>query len=167
LPSVTLPNFAPSGLPRGGIELRMFITGRKRLLDILDEFSNSSKMEATFEEAIPGMLQDFVERAKEVTHRGRSGHLAESHIWDYDVHHYRGRVFIDPRVMFSYPRSHVLRLPSIYGLFEHARGGTHAFYQIVIDRYGSAYADVGMKMMMRHWDKSTMYKMYPEEEITQ
>lgn len=165
MPSVTLPKSSPSGLSRGGIELRFYIDGRKRLLDALSEFSDPHKMGATFEEVFPAMLEEFTERAKEVTHKGKTGHLAAAHMWDYDPRHYRGRVFIDPRVMYALPRQQTLRLPSIYGLYEHARGGEHAFYKIVMERYGDQYAEMGMKMMTRHWDKSTMYKMYPTEEI--
>jgi hypothetical protein len=48
----------------------------------------------------------------------------------------RGRIFIDPSAVN--PRSK--GKPSEYGVFEHARGGTHGFYQRVIDEQETSIA---------------------------
>ncbi len=45
----------------------------------------------------------------------------------------RGRIYIDPST--SNPRSG--QAPATYGPYEHDRGGSHAFYQRVIDEHGA------------------------------
>lgn len=59
-----------------------------------------------------------------------TGALKSSHRMELSGAH--GRVFIDPSAMN--PRSG--QRTAVYGPFEHARGGEHAFYQRVIDEYG-------------------------------
>ncbi len=59
-----------------------------------------------------------------------TGALRASH--RMEVSGLRGRIFIDP--WSTNPRSGTP--PAEYGLYEHRRGGSHAFYQRVVDERG-------------------------------
>jgi len=58
-----------------------------------------------------------------VTHRD-TGTLAASHMMKWEEPGMKGRIFINPRAVN--PKSGAR--PSVYGLYEEARGGDHAFY---------------------------------------
>jgi len=81
-----------------------------------------------------GMFRDEIKKdlryltwyAKQITHK-QSGVLALAHTWEYDSHRMVGRIYIDPKVTWIQGRSSIRR-PHIYGLYEHSRGGSHAFY---------------------------------------
>jgi hypothetical protein len=60
-----------------------------------------------------------------------TGALKSSHRMELSA--LRGVVYIDPGA--SNPRSG--QRPAVYGPYEHARGGDHAFYQRVVDEYGT------------------------------
>lgn len=60
-----------------------------------------------------------------------TGSLRASH--RMEVSALRGVVYIDPST--TNPRSH--QAPATYGPYEHDRGGSHAFYQRVIDEHGA------------------------------
>jgi len=49
----------------------------------------------------------------------------------------RGRVYLDPNAVN--PRSGAR--PSIYGNYEHARGGSHAFYERTVEEHGNSIGD--------------------------
>jgi hypothetical protein len=79
-----------------------------------------------FRDEIKKDLRHLTAYAKRITHK-ESGVLALSHTWEYDSYRTKGRIFINPQISWIQGRS-VIRRPHIYGFFEHARGGSHAFY---------------------------------------
>lgn len=78
-----------------------------------------------FKEEIQDDLESSRRYAAAITHR-ETGKLGDSHIWEYDSHRMKGQLFINPRIVFA--TGWTLRWPRIYGVYEHARGGSHAFY---------------------------------------
>ena len=76
-----------------------------------------------------------------ITH-GDTGSLRASH--RVEVSGLRGRIYIDPGSVN--PRSG--QKPVVYGPYEHARGGSHAFYQRVIDEKGQEIGNRAMAMIV-------------------
>lgn len=77
-----------------------------------------------------------------VTHRD-TGALAASHRIRA-MGPARHEVFIDSSAVN--PRG---GRPSVYGPWEHARGGSHAFYQVVVDEYGKDLQRAAMVELLR------------------
>lgn len=74
--------------------------------------------------------------AVQITHVGQytgGGALKSSH--RMEIEGLEGKVFIDPRSV-SPRRSKRRNKPSDYGVYEHARGGEHAFYDRTIEEIG-------------------------------
>lgn len=55
-----------------------------------------------------------------------------------------GFIYIDPSAIN--PRSH--QSAAVYGVYEHQRGGSHAFYGRVMDEYGKEIAKEGVDMIL-------------------
>lgn len=73
-----------------------------------------------------------------ITHR-ITAILAASHMIEYEEvgrSSVMGRVFIDPSVFNPYYN----KRPAEYGIYEHARGGAHAFYARTVDERGDEIA---------------------------
>jgi len=71
-----------------------------------------------------------------------TGALRASH--RIEVQGLRGRIYIDPGS--ANPRSG--QKPVVYGPYEHARGGSHAFYQRVVDEKGGEIGNRAMQMIV-------------------
>jgi hypothetical protein len=54
----------------------------------------------------------------------------------------RGEIFIDPSAMN--PRG---QRPSVYGIYEHARGGEHAFYERTVNQAGPGAVGRAMRFL--------------------
>jgi len=80
--------------------------------------------------------------ATAITHKD-TGALKASHRMKYDDKTATGNIYIDPRSIN--PRS--FELPIEYGLYEHARGGEHAFYKRTVDEYGGELMMSEIKMI--------------------
>jgi hypothetical protein len=70
-----------------------------------------------------------------------TGTLRASH--RMEVMGVRGRVYIDPGAANSRTGKHAAE----YGPYEHARGGSLAFYQLVIDQHGSTIVGAMMRLV--------------------
>jgi hypothetical protein len=55
-----------------------------------------------------------------------------------------GRIYIDPTAVN--PRG---QRPEEYGVYEHARGGSHAFYERTIKERGEQIGDAAVRFVMR------------------
>lgn len=85
--------------------------------------------------------------AVSVTHVD-SGSLRAAHRMEMESGGLRGTVFIDPGVVN--PRSK--QLPAEYGVYEHARGGTHAFYDRAYNALGGNVLDQAVESIWRAID---------------
>ncbi len=111
-----------------------------------------------FGEAIRDAVTMLHRYATSITHLGRY-RQSKSGRWHYDlqgtgggalrasqsmeVRGLYGRVFIDP----SSVNPMTGQKPSVYGVYENARGGTHAFYDRTISEYGDQVMnDVGRRV---------------------
>lgn len=118
----------------------------KRALELL---SNQQFYRGMFRDSLRKMLDDLRNYAESITHV-RTGYLAGSHRTEYDTHLMRGWIYIDPRVAYS--EGSTIRWPRIYGVYEHERGGSHAFYDRTVREAGRSSADSGIKFMIRYLD---------------
>ncbi len=90
------------------------------------------------EEAVREAIITLHRYAVQITHVGKytgGGALKSSH--RMDVQGLEGKVYIDPSSV-SPRRGSAKQMPVIYGVFEHARGGEHAFYDRTIAEIGGA-----------------------------
>jgi len=116
-----LADFA-GGMLRVEINQAEFYRARKAITML-----NSGKTyRGMFRDAITTQLNYLTWYARRITHK-MSGVLALAHTWKYDSYRTRGVIFINPNVSWMQGRS-VIRRPYVYGVYEHNRGGSHAFY---------------------------------------
>ena len=87
-----------------------------------------------------------------ITHVGRykvkgqwrgGGSLRASHRMKYDVASTTGTIYIDPTTRNPITNAK----PSIYGVYEHGHGGTHRFYERVIEEHGDRIGRNALKMI--------------------
>lgn len=93
-----------------------------------------------FGRAVQYAVEEFQWYAKMITHIDTSA-LQASHLGE--VYGLRGRVYINPSAIN--PRG---QRPEIYGTYEHARGGSHAFYdRSVAERGPGVLEETGRRVM--------------------
>lgn len=81
-----------------------------------------------------------------ITHvwRIKGGGLRASHRMEVLGGGLGGRIYIDPAAVN--PRG---QRPAEYGIYEHARGGEHAFYERAINERGEQIGDAAVRFVMR------------------
>ncbi len=97
-----------------------------------------------------GGLQAALKEAVPVAHRYAvaithvdTGALKASH--KITLHPTRAEIYLDPAARRSDGRA-----PAVYGPFEHARGGSHAFYRRVVDERANEIGDAAARGMARY-----------------
>lgn len=93
------------------------------------------------------ILPEWVQYTKRITHK-LTGLLSESFTWSYDSHRSEGKVFINPRSVAKRGQSTVI-WPKLYGPYEHARGGSHAFFARTLSDRGHRALEVGFRALAR------------------
>jgi hypothetical protein len=83
------------------------------------------------------------QKAVIITHV-RTGALRASHRIDFVAPQTRGYVFIDPASVN--PEGEI---PAEYGIVEHNRGGSHAFYERVVEEYGTWIGETAGQVVLR------------------
>lgn len=94
-------------------------------------FQPSGKLGQVVKDATLAMLRFVISITHVWIYKG--GGLRSSHIADLSGLH--GKIFISPGAVN--PRG---QMPAVYGVYEHARGGSHAFYARGIIEYGPEVA---------------------------
>lgn len=131
------------------VELQIKITNSTKVMKAMAMLIDSETYRGILRDTIRETLRYGTVYAGEITHR-RTGYLAESHAWEYNTHTMRGRIYINPRVVYlSSPRSSTLRWPATYGTYEEQRGGTHAFYGRTIKEAMPYTAMQGLNIAVR------------------
>jgi hypothetical protein len=129
------------------VELTFRVSGYYKLAQAIKKANDGETYRGIFKESIEAMLEEARDYAAKITHRGTSGKLAESHEWEYDSHKMTGNVYLNQRVVWA--KGSTLMWPFIYGVYEHARGGSHAFYQRTISEAHLYLGGVGMSKAIR------------------
>ena len=89
------------------------------------ELSNGERYRGYFKAVMTAALQDLAAYVSSITHK-ETGTLASGIIWTYDTYSKKGRVFIAPWAIKV--AGNKLQWANVYGLYEHRRGGSHAFF---------------------------------------
>ena len=97
-----------------------------------------------FRDYISGLLKTSEVYAKSITHKD-SGELAKAITWKYDSHRMKGSLFVDPGAVWHSSRG-VIRRPAVYGIYEHARGGSHAFIKRTFEERVKQFGFLGLRM---------------------
>ncbi len=101
--------------------------------------ANSGKTyRGMFRDFLSGVLKTGTIYAQSITHK-RTGQLAKAITWDYNSHKMGGRIYVGSGQAWHSSRG-VLREPSIYGIYEHARGGSHAFMKRTLNERVKQFA---------------------------
>ena len=132
------------------IELAFRISNYYKVRDALVRMSSQDYYRGMFKRMFTEALEQMRAIAASVTHR-ETGQLAGAHRWEYDSHRMTGRLYIDPRI--AYARGSRVQWPSIYGVYEHRRGGSHAFYQLTYEQSTRLLPDVGLRVMIEEVDR--------------
>lgn len=131
------------------IMMEVRVTGFHKAQRALEILSNKNYYRGMFRDVLTDMLKEARNYAETITHT-RTGHLARSHMYEYDSHLMRGWLYINPRVVYA--EGATLRWPREYGVYEHNRGGSHAFYERTYKERMPQLANQGVKAMMRTLD---------------
>lgn len=125
------------------------VSGYYELEKVLRKQAGGDPIRGAFKEALVDMLRQLRDYAAAITH-SRTGHLAGAHTYEYDSHRMVGRLFLNPRV--AYATGSRVRWPFIYGVYEHRRGGPHAFYERTMAERGNQIGLNGVRRFVREYD---------------
>ena len=125
--------------------LEIRLTNFYKIRDILNKLSDRGYYRGAIKVMFERLLGEMTVYARDITHK-RTGMLASSHMWEYDSHAMKGRLFVNPRVVYA--EGATLRWPYMYGVYEHARGGDHAFYQRTYSHFAIHGRTIAMKELI-------------------
>ncbi len=125
-----------------GFDVNLTITGIQEAQRANLEAIAALKPQGPFGRAVIYATTAAHRYAVAITHVD-TGSLRASH--RIEVKGLRGRIYIDPSSVNPRGRAR----PAEYGVYEHARGGSHAFYQRVVDERGREIAEGAMRELMR------------------
>jgi hypothetical protein len=108
------------------IDLQFKIGNYARVARLAKELAGGEKYRGYIRDTITGALKDITDYTKSITHK-ETGLLSSAITWEYNSHSMQGRLFISPRYVRAVGNR--LHFAWIYGAYEHARGGDHAFFQ--------------------------------------
>jgi hypothetical protein len=108
------------------LDLQFRVSGYDRVARLARELAGGQKYRGYIRDAIVGALQDLTNYAKSIAHK-ETGLLASAISYEYNTSSMVGRLFISPRYVRA--SGNRLHFAWIYGSFEHARGGEHAFFE--------------------------------------
>ncbi len=108
------------------IELEFKVANFKRTRAILDKLSDRGYYRGLFVATLKPLIWSLWNYARKITHVRLTGSLQRAQAWEYDSHKMSGRIYLNPRIVYA--TGSTLRWPARYGVFEHNRGGEHAFY---------------------------------------
>jgi hypothetical protein len=131
------------------IYLEVRVTGYYKAKKALEMLSKQQFYRGMFRDVLTQVLREGRDYASMITHR-ITGQLAEAHMYEYDSHLMRGWLYINPRVVYA--DGSTLRWPRQYGVYEHGRGGSHAFYERTYKEKMPQLANQGIRVMIRTLD---------------
>lgn len=130
-----------------GVYLQVRMTNFYKVRDAVVRLSGKDYTRGLIKEFSEETLKKLRDYAAAITHRW-TGLLSQSHMWEYDSHTMIGTLYIDPRAIRKQGQSS-LAWPKVYGVYEHDRGGDHAFYERTWNEAAPFIAGDGVSMMIR------------------
>ena len=126
------------------MSVRLEIRGIQEVQAANNRMMAAFKPRGALEKAIHGATMRAHRYAVAITHVD-TGALRASHRMRMERRGMRGVVYIDPGSVN--PRSSVR--PYRYGVYEHDRGGDHAFYERTVEEEGPRIADEAVRSLVR------------------
>ena len=138
------------------VDPRLTIRGIQELQRANAKMIKALKPEGARGRAVQYGLTAGQRKAQAITHVGRylvggayvgGGSLKASHRMKYDAGGGRaeGTIYIDPTTRNPVTNA----LPSIYGVYEHGHGGTHRFYERVVEEHGKSISDGMIRTILK------------------
>lgn len=124
------------------VDPRMTITGIQRLQRANSKMIKALKPSGALGQAVKYALLSALRYARIITHKD-TGALKASHFMMYDASAPSGSIYISPNTRNPVTNA----MPSIYGVYEHGRGGTHRFYERVIEERGDRIGKRAVKVL--------------------
>ena len=125
--------------------IRVRITNYASLRRQIEAFQEIHR--GSFSLLIRETLEELRDYAAAITHVS-SGTLAASHRVTFDTAHQRGEISPDPTFARRQGRTGRIQSVEQYAAAEHARGGSHAYYQRTLSEYGDAVVRRGVSAYM-------------------
>lgn len=132
LPGLILSRLVGRRLRGGPPELRVRIRGMRRILRALDQAERAVRPSGGLGRATYEVGLEVLKHSRAITHVD-TGALASSHRMRHQSLGAASRalIFIDPSAINPVSGQR----PADYGLVEHARGGSHAFYERTYEHF--------------------------------
>ena len=118
------------------VDPRLTIRGIQELQRANAQMINALKPSGARGRAVQYGLTEGQRYAQAITHVD-TGALKASHRMKYNAGPPSGEIYIDPTTRNPVTNA----MPSIYGVYEHGHGGTHAFYERVERERGKVISD--------------------------
>lgn len=130
------------------------VTNYRACLGALRAIKSSALYRGVFRDTITALLQIARDYASDVSHY-YTGQLKDSHRYRYDSHTMRGQLYVDPTMVGVDFKGRVRAhgpMVAEYAVYEHSRGGTHAFYERTMKQLEGPLMMRGVKMMTTQID---------------
>jgi len=134
-------------MPTASFTLTLTATNYAKVRRAIGTMADSNWYRGIIRDTAHDVLKAWTSYAGTIAHR-LTGHLSDSFLWEYDSHTSTGHVYINPRIVYRRGQSN-LQWPHIYGPYEHARGGSHAFFASTLQDKGHLAETYGMRALTR------------------
>lgn len=124
------------------LDTKLTITGIQKLQRANSKMIKALEPANALGRAVKYALLSALRYARAITHVD-TGALRASHFMMYDAGTPSGSIYISPDTRNPVTNA----MPSIYGVYEHGRGGTHAFYERVIAERGDRIGKRAVKLI--------------------
>jgi hypothetical protein len=108
------------------IDVQFKVSNYKKVAEVARRLAGGETYRGYIRDTVTGALQDLTNYAQNITHK-ETGLLASALTWEYNSHSMRGRLYISPRYVRA--QGSTLQWANVYGVYEHDRGGDHAFFE--------------------------------------
>lgn len=109
------------------IDIHFKVANYARVAKVAKQLSDGKTYRGYIRDTIQASLQDLRDYTSSIVHK-ETGTLSRGIEWQYDSTLMRGRLLIAPWAIKVSGRE-TLQWAQVYGVFEHRRGGEHAFFQ--------------------------------------
>ncbi len=136
-------------------ELRFELTNYYRVREVLAKVASTRTYRGALRDTILAMLDIARNYAARITHV-YTGMLAMSHVVEYDGHRMRGVLKVDEEVLARQYDGRLKTPPQLvaeYAVYEHARGGSHAFYERTAKETGGILQMRGIRTLLADLDR--------------
>lgn len=129
-----------------GVVLRVNLVNYYKVRSQLEALE--SRYRGAFRDTIKHMLNVMRDYAEQITHV-ETGTLASSHEIYYNPRRLSGYIYVGDLQKL---RGNSRQIASEYGIYEHRRGGDHAFYERALNEMGHQIGWEGIRMMIDYLD---------------